>query len=99
MTAIVILGWIDFEPGDRERWLDHSYELTKATLEEPGCLRHVIVADPHSPTALITQAHYVDQAAFDAHAASAHFARFRLATEHCRVRVRNVDRFEARKIN
>ena len=99
MTAVLIMGWIDFEPGDRDFWLDNAEELMKATQNEPGCVRHVIVADPFSPTAIITQAHYKSKKAFAEHTKSEHFQRFRQQTEKARVRERKVDRFEGKKVS
>lgn len=99
MSAIVILSWIDFEPGDRDIYLARGNELMDATRHEVGCIRHVMAPDPHSPTAVIAHAHYSDQAAFDAHLRGEHFARFLSQVEGCRVRERKTDRFDATKIN
>lgn len=96
---VLIMGWIDFEPGDRDLWLDNADELMRATREEVGCVRHVIVADPDSPTAIITQAHYSSVEAFNEHVKSEHFQRFRKQTEHARVRERSVDQFHGTKVN
>ena len=99
MSHIVILGWIDFEPGDRDLWLDNAPALIRATRLEPGCLRHVIVADPDWDTAVITHAHYASEEAFAQHMASEHFQEFRLQTEAARMRDRNVVRFEATPVS
>ena len=99
MPEIVILSWVDFEPGDRDTYLARSEELMEATRQEEGCLRHVVAPDPHSPTAVIAHAHYRDQAAFDAHLAGEHFVRFLSQTAGCRVRERRTDRFEATRIS
>lgn len=99
MAGIVILSWIDFEPGDRDIYLQHSSELIAASREEPGCIRHVMAPDPQSPTAVIAHAHYRDDAAFKEHVTSDAFVRFLSRTESCRVRKRDTDRFEAIKVN
>lgn len=98
LSDIIILGWIDFEGSDRDIWLRHAEELVAATLDEPGCIRHVVVADPHSPTALITHAHYASQEAFDLHVSTEHFKKFAELTKQCRYLVHNVDRFEAKLV-
>lgn len=99
MSEIILIGWMDCEPGDRDIWLEHGPELSKATLEEPGCFAHVIAADPHSPTALITHSRYASLEALDAHTKTPHFLRFAEATKHCRMHTKRIDRFEATKIN
>ena len=99
MADIIILSWVDFEPGDRAVYLEHSVELIAASNDEEGCLRHVMAPDPHSETAVIAHAHYRDLEAFDLHVRSEPFARFLAQTESCRVRERRTDRFEATRIS
>ena len=99
MSEIILIGWMDCEPGDRDIWLEHAPELSKATLEEPGCFRHVIAADPHSSTALITHSHYASLEALNEHVKTAHMARFVELTKHCRMHTKRVERFEAKKIS
>ena len=95
MAEIVILGWTELEPGDREIWLGHARELVDATRREPGVQRFSVVADPDSDTGVLVQEHYIDEAAFDAHRASAHLARFLRQTAECRVRLYDVAYFDA----
>ena len=99
VAGVVILSWIDFEPGDRDVYLEHGKELIAASHQEPGCVRHVMAPDPQSPTAVIAHAHYRDDTAFKEHVQSDAFVRFLFRTESCRVRERNTDRFEATKVN
>ena len=95
MSEIVILGWNDFEPGHRDRWMHHVEDLVTATKQEPGCRRFVVLADPKSPTGVFVQEHYDDAAAFDAHRHSEHLARFIAETKGCEIRVSDVAIFEA----
>ncbi|HKS46985.1 MAG TPA: antibiotic biosynthesis monooxygenase [Amycolatopsis sp.] len=99
MDGIVILSWTDFEDDDRVIYLEHAASLMEASAKEPGCVRHVVAPDPHSSTAVIAHAHYVDARAFEAHVAGEPFESFLAATRKCRVRARNTDRFEVKKIN
>lgn len=99
MADIIILSWVDFEPGDREIYLAHSDELMAASHSEEGCLRHVMAPDPHSETAVIAHAHYRDSDALDLHVKSEPFAKFLEQTKECRVRERRTDRFEAKQIS
>lgn len=99
MADIIILSWVDFEPGDREIYLAHGNELMAASHDEEGCVRHVMAPDPHSATAVIAHAHYRDPEAFNLHIQSEPFARFLSQVEGCRVRERRTDRFEATQIS
>lgn len=99
MTDVLILGWIDFEGDDRKYWLDNAEELMKATRAEPGCVRHVIVPDPFSKSAIITHAHYKSKKAFQEHSKSEHFRQFSEKIAKARVREKKVDRFEGKKVS
>ena len=99
MTDIIILSWVDFEPGDRELYLAHGDELMAASREEAGCLRHVMAPDPHTDTAVIAHAHYRDIDALNLHVQSEPFTTFLAQTKACRVRERRTDRFEATKLS
>ena len=99
MDGIVILSWTDFEGDDREIYLRHAAGLMDASAQEPGCLRHVVAADPCSPTAVIAHAHYVDAEALELHVKGEPFEQFLAATRDCRVRAKNANRFEVKKIS
>lgn len=94
MAEIVILGWTDFEPGHRERWMAHVDALVEASRQEPGVLRYVVLADPKSPTAVVAHEHYADADALEAHRASAHLAEFKAATNGCQIRAHDIVKIE-----
>ncbi|MEY9212123.1 antibiotic biosynthesis monooxygenase [Thermobifida halotolerans] len=76
------------EPQDAELVRDALLKMREHTLREPGNLAYVVHADADAEAAFTLYEQYVDRAAFDAHAASEHFAEYILGT----VRPRLVDR-------
>jgi quinol monooxygenase YgiN len=99
MSNIVILGELEFEPGDRDLWLSHTADLVKATNEEPGCRRYRISASPLSPDGVLFFEWYESAEALAEHKESPHFMAFAEATSGCRVKDRRVDRFNAAPIS
>lgn len=51
-------------------------ELLAPTRAEPGCLDYVLFADQRQPGRYIMRESFVDEAAFQAHLATAHFQAF-----------------------
>lgn len=54
-------------------------DATRSVADEPGCKQFDIVIDEAAPNSVIFYETYVDRAAFDAHLATPHFARFAAA--------------------
>jgi quinol monooxygenase YgiN len=44
---IIIAGTFDFEPADREAFLEATVELVRASNAEEGCHAYTFAADPH----------------------------------------------------
>ena len=65
-----------FRPEDHESIQEIIIPLTLASREEPGCVNYI----PHwlrdEPDTLLIYEQYVDQAAVEAHRATAHFAQY-----------------------
>lgn len=99
MAECVFVGWLEFEPGDRDRWMVHAGDLVAATLKEPGCRRYVVVPDPDNDNRIIFHEVYVDEAAHKAHSASAHMARSKELTASCRWTAISLDKFEATRVS
>ena len=59
-------------------------QLMPLSRAEPGCLQYDAHRDPDDPNAFFLFERYVDQEAFDAHAASAHFQELVLGRGACR---------------
>ncbi len=60
--------------GKVDELLEVAAKLMAAAEGEPGTLRYVVLTDPGDPSAVWFYEQYVDQAALDAHAASATMA-------------------------
>ncbi len=69
--------------GAREELLTALRENAAASILEPGCLRFDVVADAGDPDRVSLYELYRDEAAFDAHKATPHFARWREVAAAC----------------
>jgi autoinducer 2-degrading protein len=82
MFALVVS--LKVNPGMRGRFLEAAEENSAASLrEEPGCLRFDVVQDNHDPDHYLFYELYQDEAAFQAHRSTPHFARWRQAAAVC----------------
>lgn len=64
------------KPGHEDEAVGLFHELTGPTRAEPGCRMYLAHRSTTDPRRFFLYEQYVDQAALDAHRASAHFARF-----------------------
>ncbi|MFF4116111.1 putative quinol monooxygenase [Streptomyces sp. NPDC001714] len=79
-AEIIVAGWMDYEPGDRDRMLEHLVVLGHRTrAQEPGCLDYAMTADPDSERRIRVYERWVSQEALDEHFATAHIKDFRAA--------------------
>ncbi|WP_326573221.1 antibiotic biosynthesis monooxygenase [Streptomyces sp. NBC_00481] len=77
---IIVAGWMDYEPADRDTMLRHLVEVGKRTLEEePGCLDYAMTADPTDGRRIRVFERWVSQQALDEHFATPHIKDFRTA--------------------
>ncbi|MFD9044768.1 putative quinol monooxygenase [Streptomyces bottropensis] len=77
---VIVAGWMDYEPGDRDRMLAHLVVLGDRTrAEEPGCLDYAMTADPGSAQRIRVYERWASQEALDAHFTTAHIKDFRAA--------------------
>lgn len=81
MPDAIMTGWLQFRPGDRERWLEHHSETIKESRKEPGNIKYIVVPDPENDTRIIFYESYVSWDAHKAHSASEHMKRSRELTE------------------
>ncbi|MFD3502516.1 putative quinol monooxygenase [Streptomyces sp. NPDC058676] len=78
---IIVAGWMDYEPADRDTMLKHLVEVGKRTREEePGCLDYAMAAEPSDERRIRVYERWVSQQALDEHFATAHIRDFRAAT-------------------
>ncbi|MEV0612253.1 putative quinol monooxygenase [Nonomuraea sp. NPDC050404] len=64
------------EPGDAGLVRDALLKMREHTLAEPGNLAYVVHADAGEEAAFTLYEQYTDQAAFEAHTRTAHFAEY-----------------------
>lgn len=75
---IIVAGWMDYEPGDRDPMLEALVELGRRTREEePGCLDYAMTADPTDERRIRVYEHWTSRQALDEHFATPHIKDFR----------------------
>ena len=79
---IIVAGWMDYEPTDRDTVLRHLVEVGQRTrAREPGCLDYAMTADPADERRIRVYERWVSQQALDEHFATAHIKDLRAATK------------------
>lgn len=77
---VIVAGWMDYAPGDRDTMLEHLVELGHRTrAEEPGCLDYAMTADPTDERRIRVYERWASQQALDEHFATPHIKDFRTA--------------------
>jgi quinol monooxygenase YgiN len=64
---VVVAGWIDFDPADRDAALDAFAVVVAASREEPGCIDYAFTPDPDLPGRVRVFEHWVSDAALTEH--------------------------------
>jgi len=72
MTVVLAVTWVALD-GESDAVAALLRRLMPLSRAEPGCLQYDAHRDPDDPRTFFLFERYVDQEAFDAHAASAHF--------------------------
>lgn len=75
-TKKVIVARLTVKEGAEAAFIEVASALVKATNQESGCLFYNLYQSPVDPKSFLFYEEYVDQAAFDFHAASDHFKAF-----------------------
>ncbi len=65
--AVVVAGWIDFDPADRAAALAAFADVVAASREEPGCIDYAFTPDPDDPGRVRVFEHWVSDAALTEH--------------------------------
>jgi quinol monooxygenase YgiN len=78
-AEVVVFGWIDFAPTDREQALHHFSQVVTASLQEPGCLDYAFTPDPHVPGRVRVFEHWDNDASLTEHLTLPHVLRLRKA--------------------
>lgn len=84
-----------FRPEDREEIAGILRELTAASRQEPGCVTYVPHTVEAEPDTVLIYEQYRDEAARDAHRASAHFQRWAVGGLYQRMLDRSVENLTA----
>ena len=64
---VVVAGWIDFDPADRDAALEAFAVVVAACREEPGCVDYAFTPDPDLPGRVRVFEHWVSDAALTEH--------------------------------
>ena len=64
---VVVAGWIDFDPRDRNAALDAFAVVVAASRQEPGCIDYAFTPDPDVPGRVRVFEHWVSDAALTEH--------------------------------
>jgi len=76
---VIVAGWIDFDPGDRDEALRAFSVVVAASLKEPGCVDYAFTPDPDVPGRVRVFEHWVDDAALTEHLTLPHVQELRSA--------------------
>ncbi len=81
---IALFVTLDVRPALRERLVAAITAQAAASLErEPGCLQFDVCVDTADPNRLLLYEVYEDEAAFDAHGKTPHFATWKAVADEC----------------
>jgi quinol monooxygenase YgiN len=65
--AVVVAGWIDYDPADRDAALAAFADVVAASRQEPGCIDYAFTPDPDHPGRVRVFEHWVSDAALTEH--------------------------------
>lgn len=71
---VVVAGWIDFDPADRDAALRAFAEVVAASRAEAGCIDYVFSPDPDDPARVRVYEQWVDDRALTDHLTLPHVA-------------------------
>jgi len=76
---VIVVGWIDFDPGDREVALRAFADVVAASRQEPGCVDYAFTPDPDVPGRVRVFEHWTSDAALTEHLTLPHVQTLRTA--------------------
>jgi quinol monooxygenase YgiN len=77
--AVIVAGWIDFDPADREEALRAFAVVVATSREEPGCIDYAFTPDPDLPGRVRVFEHWTSDAALAEHLTLPHVRDLRSA--------------------
>jgi quinol monooxygenase YgiN len=97
MTQFVVLAEFGLKPGTRERFVELvSRNAAASVADEPGCRRFDVMTPRDGADRVVLYEIYDDEAAFEAHLQTPHFAEFRRMTADL-VADRSVEKYDVRQ--
>src|SRR3712207_3740110 len=78
-SAVIVSGWIDFDPADRQEALRAFADVVAKSREESGCIDYVFSPDPDDPARVRVFEHWVSDAALTEHLTLPHVQALRAA--------------------
>lgn len=91
---VIVAGTIQIDPAQRELLESAFDRMRQATLAEPGCIEYQAYADRHDRGTILIFERWQDDAALQAHFASAHMAEFRTTLAGATLLRRSFRRYE-----
>ena len=76
---VIVAGWMDYEPADRDAALRALSAVVAASREEPGCIDYAFTPDPDLPGRVRVVEHWVSDAALTEHLTLPHVQELRTA--------------------
>jgi quinol monooxygenase YgiN len=76
---VLVAGWIDFDPADREAALRAFADVVAASRQEPGCIDYAFTPDPDMPGRVRVLEHWTSDAALTEHLTLPHVQTLRTA--------------------
>jgi quinol monooxygenase YgiN len=67
---VIVGGTFEFDPNQREAFLDSRYEMMRTSRAEPGCLEYTFAADPIDATRVVLYERWASQEDLDVHLAA-----------------------------
>ena len=78
-SAVIVSGWIDFDPADRDQALRAFADVVAKSREEPGCIDYVFSPDPGIPGRVRVFEHWTSDEALTEHLTLPHVQELRAA--------------------
>ena len=79
MSAVIVAGWIDWDPAHRDAALRHFATLAAASRAEAGCLDYTATPDVEDPARMRIFEHWTDRKHLVDHLELDHVQTFRAA--------------------
>ena len=76
---VIVAGWMDFDPADREAALAAFCDVVAVSRREPGCVDYAFTPDPDVPGRIRVFEHWTDDAALTEHLTLPHVQDLRAA--------------------